>query len=112
MWTVAVAGRSASENCRKVTLVNNVRFDPFASVMTKRGGLESESDQLRVRRCLLGEVNRFDVHIAESNSSARDTSPGGQGPGDRQLQDFVEEGVELGRVVRPDHDVVDLQDRH
>ena len=130
---IVASAASPSENCRKVTFVHSVFFEPSCPVAIKGrrspyviprrsnsarhsangGGLESKSEQLRPRRLALlpGESNRFDVHVAESDPSGRDAfSRAHHGPSNGKSKDFSEKGVKLGRVIRPDHDVVDPPD--
>ena len=90
---IVASAASPSENCRNVTFVHRVFFEPscpveikgrsspyvipsvqFGEAFSQRRGLECKPEELRPRRLALlpGESNRFDVHVAESDASGGD----------------------------------------
>jgi hypothetical protein len=55
-----------------------------------------------------GELDRFNVHIAEARRATHNSASLGERPSDRQPKNSREKRVNIRRPIRADHDVVNM----
>jgi hypothetical protein len=103
------AVRPGGDEWTRFTVLNASSLQ-LGQALIKGHGLECESDEMRRPgvAALPREPDCFDYDVAKPNTPAGHPATIREGPSDRQLQGLDEERIQLVRLVRPNHDVIDV----